>query len=185
MFVDLVDGHVTLIDRNELDVVRILDRVPDEFAGVILSEPAAECVVPPQIGVDSVIHGRNVTLPRNFTAGDDLSREVQSGGVTLGVVTQVLALHIANRHRTHRRVARLFLRRGGRVPGRHRTGTQRPFIKCANSYFTDAQESSSHFVSCRRRPPVAAQHTLDLTGVIHRRSDSQPTGPHTTQVYVQ
>ena len=59
---NLVDGHVALIDRLEFDVSRIGDRVPDELAVVGALEPAAECVVATQVGVEGDIHGGDIAL---------------------------------------------------------------------------------------------------------------------------
>ena len=91
MSVYLVDRHVAVIDRHEFDVSRIVDGMPDEFAVIGLFEPTAERVVPTQVCVDGVIHGRNVALAGHFTAGDDLPGKVQSRGCPFAVVTKMLA----------------------------------------------------------------------------------------------
>ena len=114
--------HVTVIDGHEFDVGRIVDGVPDEVSVAGVFEPAAEGVVPAQIGVDGVIHGGDIALASHFTAGDDLPGEVQTRGRPLAVVAEVLALHVADRHRTDRRLPGLFLRRGRRMPGGDRPG---------------------------------------------------------------
>src|SRR5690606_8940428 len=75
----------------------------------------------------------------HFAAGDDLPGEVQPRGRPLPVVTQMLALHVADRHRTDLRPARRLDSGGGRVPGGDRARIQRPFIKCANRDLADAQ----------------------------------------------
>jgi hypothetical protein len=43
---NLVDRHLALIDRHELDVSRIADSMPDELSISGLFEPTAERVVP-------------------------------------------------------------------------------------------------------------------------------------------
>ena len=90
--------------------------VADEFVVTDMSEPAAKSVVPPQVGVDGMVHRRDVTLARDVAAGDDLAGEVQSRRGTVTVVTKMLALHVADRHRTDRRLARLLLRFRRRMP---------------------------------------------------------------------
>jgi hypothetical protein len=111
-----VDCHGALIDRYEFNVSRIGDGVPDELPIVGLFEPTAKCVVPPQVCVDGVIHGRNVALAGHLTRCDDLPGKVQSSGCPFAVIAKVLRLHVADWHRCDRRSARLFLSRGRRMP---------------------------------------------------------------------
>ena len=108
MSVYLVDGHVTVIDWHEFDVGGILDGMPDELSVIGLLEPTPERVMPTQVRVDCVIHRRNVALSGHITAGDDLPGEVQTGGAAIAVVTKMLLLHVADRHRADVCLSRLF-----------------------------------------------------------------------------
>ena len=54
---------------------------------------------------------------RYLTAGDDLPGKTQPGSCPFVIITKMLALHVADRHRTRRRLSDLFGRRGRRVPG--------------------------------------------------------------------
>ncbi len=146
--VDLLERHRAVFDRLELDVLRIGQRVPDELTVADLFEPAAERVVAAQIGVDGVVHRRDVALARHVTAGDDLPGEVQARGRSLTVVLQVLTLHVADRHCADRRAPRLVDRVRRRMPGDDRARLQRPFVKCANRYLADA-----HYLALPARPP--------------------------------
>ena len=116
MLVNLLDGHHAVLDRDEFDVGRILEGVADEFVVTDMSEPAAKSVVPPQVGVDGMVHRRDVALARDVTAGDDLAGEVQTRRGTVTVVTKMLALHVADRNRTDRRLPGLVLRFRRRMP---------------------------------------------------------------------
>lgn len=98
----LIDRHVPLRYRGEFDVGRIADRMPDELAVVGALEPASEGVVPAQIRVEGVVHGGDIAIPRNVTAGYDLPGKIQPGIVAFVVITKMLSLHVADRHRTHR-----------------------------------------------------------------------------------
>src|SRR5882757_4300209 len=51
----------------------------------------------------------------------------------------MLVLHVADRHRTHRRSARRFLSCGSGMPRGNQTGIQRPFIECTHRDLPDAQ----------------------------------------------
>jgi len=73
--------------------------------------------MPAQVCVEGVIHGRNITLAGYVTASDDLPGKVQPRGRPLTIVAEMLALHIADRHRTDRCVSDLVDGRGRRVPG--------------------------------------------------------------------
>ncbi len=141
MSVYLVDGHVTVIDWLEFDVGGVLDGMPDELSVVGPLEPTPERVMPTQVRVDCVIHRGDVALSGHITAGDYLPGEVQTGGAAIAVVTKMLLLHVADRHRADVCLARLFGSCGRRVPGRDRTLVDRPFIKCANSYLADPQNA--------------------------------------------
>jgi hypothetical protein len=46
--------------------------MPDELAVIAFFEPTPECVVPAQVGIHGVVHRRDITLPSNLTASDDL-----------------------------------------------------------------------------------------------------------------
>ena len=145
-----------------------------------LFEPTAERVVPTQVCVDGVIHGRNVALAGHVTAGDDLPGEVQSRGCPFAVVTKMLALHVADRHRTDRRSSRLFLSRGRRVPGGDRARIQRPFIECANRDLPDAQNVVLPVLAGSGSgiaPFAADQHTLGSTGRRPAPADAAPRMP--------
>src|SRR5438046_625341 len=106
----------------------------------------------------------------HLAAGDDLPGEVQSRGCPFTVVAEMLTLHVADRHRTDRRLSSLFGSCGRRMPRRDRARIQRPFIECADRDFSDAQKlspfrtlaivgSGSGVTRC------CGQHTLDSTAV--------------------
>ncbi|SIJ75732.1 Uncharacterised protein [Mycobacteroides abscessus subsp. abscessus] len=159
----LIDRHVPLRYRGEFDVGRIADRMPDELAVVGALEPASEGVVPAQIRVEGMVHGGDIAIPRNVTAGYDLPGKIQPGTVAFVVITKMLSLHVADRHRTHRCLPGFLGGRGSGVPGRYRARIQRPFIKCANRYRANAQNA----VPLARPAPFRhlsslAQHTLGL-----------------------
>ena len=80
-------------------------------------EPTAERVMPTQVCVDGVIHGRNIALAGHFAGSDDLPRKVQPRGCPFVIITKMLALHVADRNRTDRRLPGLLPGRGRRVPG--------------------------------------------------------------------
>ncbi len=63
----------------------------------------------------------------------------------LAVISKMLTLHVANWHRAHRCPIGRFLSGSRRMPGRDRSRTQRPFLKCANSYLPDAQSVALPF----------------------------------------
>jgi hypothetical protein len=91
--------------------------MPLELSITGVFESTVECVMPTQICVDGVIHGGNIALAGYFTGSDDLPRKAQPRDCPFVIVTKMLALHVADRHRTGRRLSSLFLRRGRRVPG--------------------------------------------------------------------
>jgi hypothetical protein len=113
----LVNGQFAVIDRREFNISRIADRMPYELSITGVIEPTAERVMSSQVRVDGVIHGRNITLPGYFAASNDLPRKVQPRSGPFVVITKMLALHVADRHRTGRRLSDLFGRRRRRVPG--------------------------------------------------------------------
>jgi hypothetical protein len=112
-----VSRQFAVIDRREFHISRIADGMPYELSITVVVEPTAERVMPTQVCVDGVIHGSNVTLAGYFTGSDDLPRKVQPRGCPFVIITKMLALHVADRHRTGRRSSDPFGSRGRRVPG--------------------------------------------------------------------
>src|SRR3984885_13608364 len=112
-----VNRHVAVIDRREFNISRISDGMPDERVIIGVLEPTSERVMPTQVCVKGLIHGRNITRAGHFTATDNLPGKFQPGGCPFPVITKMLALHVAQRHRTDRRLPGLFLSGGRGVPG--------------------------------------------------------------------
>src|ERR1700739_737729 len=112
-----VSRQCAVIDRREFNISRIADGMPYELSITGVVEPTSERVMPTQVCVDGVIHGRNITLAGYFTGSDDLPRKVQPRGCAFVIVTKMLALHVADGHRTGRRLSGLFGSRRRRVPG--------------------------------------------------------------------
>ena len=100
--------------------------MPDELPVTGVLEPTAEGVMPTQVSVEGLIHGRNIALARYVTAGDDLPGKAQPGDRPFVIVTKMLALHVADRHRTHRRLSGLFLGPRRRMPGGDYARGRRP-----------------------------------------------------------
>ena len=106
-----------MIDRREFNISRIADGMPCELAITGVVEPTAERVMSTQVGVDGMIHRRDITPAGYFTGSDDLPRKVQPRGRPFVIITKMLALHVAGRYRTGRRLSNFFLSRACRVPG--------------------------------------------------------------------
>jgi hypothetical protein len=67
--------HVAVIDRHELNIIRIADSMPDELSITNVLEPTPERVMPTQVCVEGAIHGGNITLAGRVTASDNLPRK--------------------------------------------------------------------------------------------------------------
>jgi hypothetical protein len=86
MSVYFVDRHAAMIDRREFNVSRIAERMPDELCITGVVEPTAEGVMPTQVCIDGLIHGRDITVAWHFTGSDDLPRKVQPRGCPFVVI---------------------------------------------------------------------------------------------------
>ena len=69
--VQFFDRHFAVVDRLEFDISRIIDGCL-MISPSPLFEPAAIRVMPTQVCVERLIHGRNITSAGHFARGDDL-----------------------------------------------------------------------------------------------------------------
>jgi hypothetical protein len=46
--------------------------MPDDIVGTSVLEPAAICIMPTQVRVERIIHGRNITSARHFAGSYEL-----------------------------------------------------------------------------------------------------------------
>jgi hypothetical protein len=94
----LVSRHVAVIDRRKFNISRIADRMPDELPVTGVLEPTPERVMPTQVRVEGLIHGGSVTLAGHITATDDLPGKAEARGCPFAIISEMLALHEADRH---------------------------------------------------------------------------------------
>jgi hypothetical protein len=93
-----------------------------------------------KVGVDGPAHRLDITATRNFTGRDDLPRIVQPGRRLVMDTSDVLALHVTDRHRTHRRLPGLLDRGLGGMPGDHLSRPRIPIVDGADRDLADLQQ---------------------------------------------
>jgi hypothetical protein len=72
MLVHFFNGHFAVIDRLEFNFGRLTNGMPDDIVGTSVLEPAAICIMPTQVRVERIIHGRNITSARHFAGSYEL-----------------------------------------------------------------------------------------------------------------
>src|SRR5271166_3931529 len=101
-----------MLERDEFNVGRVGDPVPNNVFRILVLEPAAVCVVPTKVRVEGITHGTDVA-PTGYLPGENqLTGHFETSRCVIAKTSKMLGLLIAGRHCTCRRLAGFEARRG-------------------------------------------------------------------------
>src|ERR1700751_29579 len=135
--------HLTMLDRNALNIGRTAKFVPNDLVGIGELEPAVIGVVPTKMRVEDVGQDPDVALAGHVPTADAKPRHPDPTGRVVAKVTQVPGLLRAGWHIAYRGLPDLRQRGGGRMPTHDRTGVRRPFANGPERLLSRDQQISS------------------------------------------
>ncbi len=92
-----------MLGRDEFDIGRVGNGVPNYVVSILVLEPAAIGIVPAKVRVDDICHGTDIAFAVHLANRDEQPGMIQPPVSLLGKVAEVPLLYVAGRYRTHRR----------------------------------------------------------------------------------